>query len=139
MDIEEFLRQSAYELGRDTYSDTPGHGVSSEVDRINNLRQRNVDPNIDKVTPQQNQGQIYALERLARMHPQERQSLLDFMYRQRLNQMDKSLGADREGWGVWPLLQQMQQNKRTDTAPMEKNYWPREQWNSVVPGFGWRM
>ena len=131
MDIEEFLRQSAHELGRNTYSDTPGRGVASEVDRINNIYQRYVDPNVDKVTPQQNQGQIYALERLARMHPEERQSLLDFMYKHRLNRMDKDLGSDMAGRHYWSQQQQIENNKRLT---------PGSAWNTPYEkGTGWRM
>ena len=131
MDIEEFLRQSAHELGRNTYSDTPGRGVASEVDRINNIYQRYVDPNVDKVTPQQNQGQIYALERLARMHPEERQSLLDFMYKHRLNRMDKDLGSDMAYSFLQRELQHIENNKRLT---------PGSAWNTPhEKGTGWRM
>ena len=131
MDIEEFLRQSAHELGRNTYSDTPGRGITGDLDRINDDYKRRVAPNVDQITPQKNQGQLYALERLARMHPQERQSLLDFMYRHRLNQMDKDLTGERMGWATWPQQQQIENNKRM--TPMQSWDTPYEK------GTGWRM
>ena len=131
MDIDEFLRQSAHELNRKTYSDTPGRGIASDKDRLNDWHSRYVAPNTDAITPEKNQGQIYALERLARMHPQERQSLLDFMYRHRLNQMDKDLTGERMGWATWPQQQQIENNKRLT---------PGSAWNTPYEkGMGWRM